>query len=83
MRIICAIKDGAVDAYETTFEVRAQGEALRMFLDEVQNPQSRIHRHPEDFELYKIGMFDEQSGELQGMKPERIARAIDLKEIKS
>lgn len=79
MKIICTIKDNAIEAFGPTFEVRAQGEALRMFKDECENPESRINRHPEDFELFKVAMFDDQTGEMQGMKPERIARAIDIK----
>lgn len=79
--IICAIKDNAVDAYERTFEVRAQGEAMRMFKDEANNPESRIGKHPEDFELYKVAMWEPATGKMEGMTPERIARAIDLKGI--
>lgn len=83
MKILCTIKDTAVEAFGPTFEVRATGEAMRMFKDEVNNEQSRINKHPQDFELYKVGMFDDQTGELTGMTPERIARAIDIKEMQS
>lgn len=78
MKIICTIKDNAIEAYGPTFEVRAQGEAMRMFVDEARNPESRINKHPEDFELFKVAMFDDNTGEMQGMKPERIARALDV-----
>lgn len=83
MRIICSIKDNAIEAFTPTFEVRAQGEALRMFIDECNNTDSKINKHPEDFDLYKVAMFNEETGEMEGMTPERIARAIDMKGLKS
>lgn len=81
MKIIFSIKDSATEAFSPLFEARATGEALRMFKDQTTNPDSQISRHPTDFELYKVGMFDENTGELTGMKPERIARAIDMLEM--
>ncbi|QXP08521.1 MAG: nonstructural protein [Arizlama microvirus] len=81
MKILCTIRDAAIDAFGPVLEVRAQGEALRMFKDECNNPESRIYKHPEDYELYKIAMYDDMTGEVQGMKPERLARGQDMQEM--
>jgi len=35
--------------------------------------------HPEDFNLYFIGTFDEESGELDSVKPLHLASALDGK----
>lgn len=78
MKIICAFKDNASETFGPSFEVRAIGEALRVLKNELAEPLSQIYKHPNDFELYKLAMYNEQTGEIQGMKPERINRAIDL-----
>ena len=78
MNIIYTIKDDAVDAYGPPFHVRAQGEAIRMFMDEATNKDSRINRHPRDFALYKIGAYNDQTGEITGQTPERVSKATDF-----
>ena len=78
---IYAIKDNAIEAFGQPFFVKAQGQAVRMFKDEANNPESQIHKHAEDFELWHIGEFDEQTGTLSTTtNTERVARAIDFKE---
>jgi len=79
--IIIAVKDRAADLYGKPFYVRTRAEAIRSFTDEVNNKQSQINQHPEDYDLYEIGTFDEDSGELQGITgggPITIVRAQDL-----
>lgn len=78
MKVLVAILDNAIEAFGPIMEVRANGEGIRMFIDEANRPESSIHKHPADYDLYKIGMWDETTGELQAMMPpERIARAVD------
>lgn len=77
MNYVYSIRDAATEAFSPPIIVRAQGEAIRMFVDEAQNPDSRIKKHPQDFDLYKVGEWDDQTGELSGQKPERVARAQD------
>lgn len=80
MKPIYAVKDLAVQAYGQPFFVRAKGEALRSFQDEVnkRDGQSSIAQHPEDYELYYIGDWDDLTGEITPHEPELIARAKDL-----
>ena len=79
MSKIYAIKDQAIEAFSQPFFVQAQGQAVRMFMDESKNEQSQINRHPEDFELWYIGEFDEQTGQITAAaNVERVARAIDF-----
>jgi hypothetical protein len=35
----------------------------------VEDAQSTVSRHPEDFSLYRVGTFDTGSGELEAEKP--------------
>lgn len=80
MKPIYAVKDLAVQAYGTPFFVRAKGEALRSFQDEAnkKDGNSAIAQHPEDYELYYIGDYDDMTGELTATTPVLIARAKDL-----
>ena len=79
MSKIYAIKDQAIEAFSQPFFVQAQGQAVRMFMDESKNEQSQINRHPADFELWYLGEFDEQTGTITGATNiERVARAIDF-----
>lgn len=81
MKPIYAVKDLAVQAFGTPFFVRAKGEALRSFQDEAnrRDSDSAIAKHPEDYELYRIGDFDDQTGTIiAAQAPELVARAKDL-----
>jgi len=75
---IYAIKDLAVQAFNVPFTARAKGEALRSFIDEVNNQESQLHKHPEDYELHHIADFDDQTGEIIPKTPELAARAKDV-----
>ena len=75
---IYVIKDNAVEAFGQPFFVKAQGMAVRMFMDESKNQESQINKHPEDFELWSIGEFDELTGHIIQNSIERVARAIDF-----
>lgn len=80
MKHIYAVKDLAVQAFGQPFFVRAKGEAIRSFQDEANSTtgQSAIAKHPEDYELYFVGNYDEQTGTIHSENPELIARAKDL-----
>lgn len=49
------------------------GLALRAFADLVQNPNSNVHKYPGDFKLYRIGEFNDASGELISNTPVYLA----------
>lgn len=62
--IVCAVKDRASDAYARPLFVRSQGEAMRSFQDEVnrQAEDNQLYNHSDDFDLYELGDFDDNSG---------------------
>lgn len=81
--VLVSVFDRAVQAYAPVMSVRAIGEATRMFRDEVNNPESRIHLHPGDYELYCLGEFSDDKGELFSSGPTLIVRGEDCVEVKS
>lgn len=79
MKKIITVRDRAIEAYGQPFFVRAIGEAIRSFVDETNRTESAIGAHPEDYELYEIGEFDEDTGTITPNKPRLIAKGKDVK----
>lgn len=78
--IIITVKDNAVEAFQPVSNVRAKGEAIRSFIDAINNPQNKqLHDHPEDFDLYTVGTYDDQTGNITPHTPERLMRGTDAK----
>lgn len=61
--LLISIKDRAVDAFQPIASVRAHGEALRAFQDLI-TQNERYKAHPDDYDLYLVGYFDDQTGEV-------------------
>ncbi|WNK12965.1 MAG: nonstructural protein [Microvirus sp.] len=80
MKHIYAVKDLAVQAFGMPFFLRSKGEAMRSFQDEVNRTdgKSSVAQHPDDYELYNIGEYDDATGAITPMTPELVARAKDL-----
>ncbi|WNK15075.1 MAG: nonstructural protein [Microvirus sp.] len=82
--IAVSIFDRAAQAYMRPFFVPTTGLAVRSFKDEVNRAaaDNQMYAHPEDFELYQIGTFDEADGQLETWAdgPHLLSRAQDLKE---
>ena len=72
--VLISMHDRAVNAFQPVANVRAEGEALRVFKDLISNPQSQQHQHPDDYDLYIVGYFDDQTGRLEPLDvPRKIA----------
>lgn len=82
MNFVVAIRDRAVDAYGQPVFVKAVGQAVRSFGDEINNEQSAMYAHPEDYDLYLIGTYDEGTGALTPQSPSMIAIGKDAKSNK-
>ena len=63
-QIICTVKDRAADAYGRPMFVPSAGVAIRSFSDEINrdNPDNQLFNHPDDFDLYELGEFDDNTG---------------------
>lgn len=79
-QIIVAVHDRQLTAYMRPFVAQTRGQAIRSFRDEVNRVGSDMHQHPEDYELHQVGTWDENTGTIEGLKPEQIAIASNLKE---
>jgi hypothetical protein len=76
---VCAVKDRAVDAFNRPLYVPTVGVAIRSFTDELNRKDSELAAHPEDYDLYELGQWDDQTAQFTPLEvPRVITRAQDL-----
>lgn len=64
-QVACAVFDRASQLFGRPFFVAAVGQAVRSFQDEInrKDADSEMARHPDDFDLYQLAHYDDNSGE--------------------
>lgn len=76
-----SVMDVKAKAYNTPFFMAQDGMALRAFGDLVRDPKTSIHAHPEDYSLFHVGSFDDESGIMIAIDaPAYIGKAVDFVE---
>lgn len=80
---IVVVHDAAMACFLNPFATPHIGGAIRSFMDEARNEQSPVFAHPEDYDLYLIGEFDTDTGNLIAQEPMQIASATDAKDSKN
>jgi hypothetical protein len=77
---VLAIRDRAIDAYGQPFYSASVGGAVRSFSDEINNTRegNQLNQHPEDFDLFLLGEFDDNTGEFDITRPAQVAVGKDL-----
>lgn len=69
---VFAVRDIAINAFDRPFVVTHLGMAERGFADAINDPKSNLYAHPEDYELYQLGTFDDGSGLFEVGQPTQI-----------
>jgi len=78
---IHAIMDTKAGAFMTPRFSLSNSAAVRSFIDESNDPQTMISRHPEDFCLFELGEFDATSGVLSVLSaPHSLGIAANYKQ---
>lgn len=75
--IVLSIFDTQVEAFMRPFFAQTEGQAVRMFYDEVKAQNSPMGAHPEDYALFRIGTFQDSNALIEPETPKRIALAIE------
>lgn len=77
---VVAVRDRAADVFGTPHFVLSIGGAVRAFTDEVNRvgPDSPFNKHPEDYDLYTLGVYHDDSGTFDCGIPRQIAVGKDL-----
>ena len=82
---IVSVRDRAADVFGAPQSVVNIGGAIRAFGDEANraDANNQIYKHPEDFDLYQLGEYDDNTGLFECGAPKQIARAQDFKKTGS
>jgi hypothetical protein len=76
---VYSIRDAKGEVYNTPFFQKTHGEAERNFRELVSDPKSMVSKYPEDFDLYHLGTYDDQSGLIKPLDtPLHILKAISV-----
>lgn len=70
--VLVAIKDRALQAYMRPWFAQTKNQAIRMFQDEVNNNQSPMFNHPDDYDLYYLGNWDDETGQVTDQQVEQL-----------
>lgn len=72
---IFSVFDSKLAVYNTPFFMQREQAAIRSFTDAVNDPQTTLNKHPEDYTLFHIGDFDDDTGELIPVHPRGLITA--------
>ena len=74
---VFAVRDSKAEAYALPFFLPRMEVALRSFRDAMKDPKHEMSRHPEDYSLWCLGEFDDNTGAMLAVEPVLVARADD------
>lgn len=69
-RIVVSVYDRKLVAFGQPWFVPAVGAAIRAFGDEI-NGDGPAAKHPGDYELFELGVFDEETGKFTNLDAPR------------
>lgn len=74
------VKDRATDVFGTPMFLLASGQAIRSFGDEVNRSavDNQLFQHPDDFDLFRLGTWDNVTGMFLPCAPELVVRGKEL-----
>lgn len=79
---VCAVRDRASGAFARPMFVPAVGSAIRGFSDEINrkgDAENPLNSHPEDFDLFELGTWDDNTGRFDGLEdPRQVAVGKDM-----
>lgn len=78
---VVAVLDSAAQVFQRPFFVPRIEVARRAFSDEVnrRDAANQLNAHPEDFSLYSLGTFNDETGALSSLdSPVLVVRAKEL-----
>ncbi len=76
---IYSIYDVASGLYQRPFVAQSDGQVTRSFSDLARDSEHEIGQHPEDYTLFSLATFNDNTGEIVGHPaPEKIATALEL-----
>lgn len=85
LHIVLSIRDIKTDTYFQPQFVKSLGGFIRQLADEINSPQQpnsladTMSKHPEDFEVYRLGTWEDQDGAWTSEKQTQVCVISSLK----
>lgn len=77
--LLYSILDVKAKSYSPPMAHPTDGVAIRVFGQECSNPESMLSKHAEDFSLFRVGVFDTDTGQHGDPEPpEYVSKALDF-----
>lgn len=77
--ILVSVRDKKAEAFHPPYAVPTKGIAIRAFGDALLKGGSDLSAHPEDFDLFQVGEFDQISGRVGVFPPVSICSGLDFR----
>lgn len=74
-----SIRDSKGEIFNSPFFKKTLGEAERDFTELCRDEKSMVQKYPEDFDLYYIGTYDDQTGVFKSLAtPQHMIKAVQV-----
>lgn len=77
-KLLFAVKDTALNAYMEIWGAPTVAAANRAFADGINDQQTPMYKHPEDYELWILGEYDQETGNIKAEPPAMVTRGKDV-----
>lgn len=79
---LVAIKDAKIGCFARPVPVVNEATAVRAFTDAVNDRSTEYFKHPEDYTIWALATFDDQTGLFKNYDvPLQLANAVALREV--
>lgn len=80
LKPVVAVYDAKLNLFKAPYPATTKGEAIRDFGDHARDEKSKLNKHPEDFTLFHVADWDEDSGQYTNLTaPVALASALEFK----
>lgn len=68
-QLLVSVLDLKAQYFSSPMTAKTDAEAVRLFTDAINQHDTSLHQHPEDYTLYKVAFFDTDTGEVTPVNP--------------
>jgi len=79
LHTMIAVKDAKIGSFARPVAVVNEATGVRAFADAVNDASTEYHKHPEDYTIWSLGTYDDQTGVFNNLVvPVQLANAVAL-----
>ena len=76
-----SVYDSAAKAYMTPWFLHQEAQARRVFGNAINQEDHQFYANPEDYTLFYIGQFDDETGMVESVTPESCGNGLEYQDI--